>query len=147
MPRGYIRKRRRAELANATCQMRFDGMPVQVPSVEDGHGERRMVIRTSASQLARLGASFRAGATGKVTVINDIISSRRAKKDADNEHGLWTRYDILWHDVVRERPKDGVKARLVTRDYPEGILVRITDVGPAIEDDPICFGVTVRRER
>lgn len=144
----YIHKARRRELANATTQMTFD-LEAQpgafVPDVRAA-GDRRQVLRTSHDYLMSLGR-FPPGVHRPVTIINDIISSRRGKHDAANEHGLWTRYSILSHDLRDDKSRArGKKARLVCREYPDGINVVVRGVVAAVADnDPLTFSVIVER--
>ena len=145
----YIRVARRREIANATVQPMFDLAPATwefVPDPVHDPGERRQVVRTSLRHLHALGP-FRKGDRGMVEILNDIISSRRGKRDANNEHGLWTRRAILVHDLSTESGrKSGKKARLVCREYPEGINVVIRRIVDTMsDDDPLTFIVEVER--
>ena len=145
----YIRVARRREIANATVQPMFDLTSAAwefVPDPAHDPGERRQVVRTSLRHLRSLGP-FREGDRGTVEILNDIISSRRGKRDANNEHGLWTRRAILVHDLSTESGrKSGKKARLVCREYPEGINVVIRSIVDTMsDDDPLTFLVEVER--
>jgi len=85
---------------------------------------------------------FISGDVRPITVINDFVSSRRGKKDLNNDHGLWTRFEIMSRDLdpVRPRCRNGVKCRACTREYPEGVLCTCTRVeNPTAAHDPLTF--------
>lgn len=115
------------------------------------------MLRTDDASLVTLATRTRdAGPDGEpavcpVTVINDFVSSRRGKRDDANEHGLWTRYDIMAHDLDETNPRrrrNGVKARLLTKEYPEGVLVTCHSVrkGYMESEDPLTFTVNVTKD-
>lgn len=155
----YVRKARRREIAFAGSQLTFDfsARPGEfVPDSKVAKTERRLMLRTDDASVRHL-AERRADASPgddpspcPVTVINDFISSRRGKRDDANEHGLWTRYDIMSHDLDEANPrrrKNGVKARLLTKEYPEGILVTCHSVqSDPGSPDPLTFTVNVTRD-
>lgn len=155
----YIRKARRRELAFAGSQLTFDfsARPGEfVPDSKVSKTERRLMLRTDDASVRHL-AEWTNRRTDKdgdtvpcpVTVINDFISSRRGKRDDANEHGLWTRYDIMSHDLEGPSPrrKNGIKARLLTKEYPEGILVTCHSVkADPGSSDPLTFTVGVTRD-